>query len=204
MDKAHQKLEQFRNQYKQNQGNLSDSLNKQSTSDSNISQSTEVLEKIKELENKVNQVSHQNNELKAKNSQLVKQQQDKSKLVQTQNDEKAMGDVLSGFTQKFSKDYSFPVLNHDPIKFKIVMKPMSAFDIAQVRNDTVDLTNARFQYYDHNTGLILESISAIKNLGEKYPDWLVDVEHLTRTDIPVVIYQDYLDWMDTFRKSSQR
>lgn len=201
MDKAQEKLQQFRQKYQQQATQTNQQQPQVTNNDKQVD--ANIAEQLAELKKQVSEVKKNNDELEKANERLTKQRDEQSKNVKDSLDEQAMGDVMTGFSQKFEKDYDFPVEGQDDLKFKIVMHPMYAFDMVKIRNMTVQLTDSLFKGYDSDTAFFVESLAAIKILGDDVPTWLTDIEHLIRWDIPQTIYEDYLEWLSTFRESKK-
>lgn len=166
---------------------------------------SDVDQKLLKLEEEIKSLKKENEKLSDVNSKIRDKDLNASKKIEIQKDNKAMYDVMSGFSSFFEKDYDFKVVDGDDIKFHIKMKPLPALDtITTVQNTMVDLTNGRNQYYDASYKFLLEAVAVIKSAAVDVPSWLLDLEHLNRIDILRTVYEDYLSWWDTFRQHASR
>ncbi|MBT9670575.1 hypothetical protein GPK34_00790 [Secundilactobacillus kimchicus] len=150
-------------------------------------------------------------ELKQMVQNLSKQVQKYQKNEQQEADfkhnvesEKAVQDIINGNPENFVEDYTFNVSgSDDPVKLHVEMRALTAADIRRVENLKVEMTSGRSQYYDAEFKELVEAIATIEVTKEDVPDWVTS-DNLYRTDIPIMIYEDYTAWWNSFRNSRRR
>lgn len=174
----------------------------------NLGNDTQAIE-IQRLREQVRNLTAQNN----LNKKTVEQANAETKRLQEHinaqesvKNEKAMNDVMKGFSKDgekdfFVKDYTFPVEGEEPLKLHIKMKALSAVGMADLEQEVVDLTGGKVKFFDETYKEIAEATMVFRVAGVEVPEWLKDPDKIYRIDIPITIYNDYSVWLQSFRKS---
>jgi len=197
-------LKDFEKKFLKNKGNIQQ-LDKPKATESKVksenspeeSDMSKILGMVTEMKEKVDKVTSENSKLFEENKRLKEERDDKRQAVKTDKEIKAVTDVIQGYQQKFHKVYDFPVTDGEDIHLDITMKAPTAGSQAAITNFVVAATDG-MEWPADASKFKYEAMGALLVLGEEVPAWLSDLDTLTRTDIPVKIYSDYLAWWDKF------
>lgn len=161
----------------------------------------QIIEQLRQQLAEKDQVVNLTKEQLQKQSDKTKQLQNHIDMADGEKNEKAMNDVITGYKDTFKKHYKFNVENGEPIEMDIEMKPLSAVGVSSLQQTVADFTGGKVKFFDSDYQEISEAVNAFQVAAIECPEWLKDPDKIYRLDIPLTIYEDYIDWLQSFRRS---
>ena len=153
-----------------------------------------LQEQVRSLSDRLEQEKDAKQELadKARN-------QEKAKRYSIERD--AVNDILFGNVNRFfEKEYSVKVANSDSdYKFNIKMHAPTAIELGQISSKENEmLKQNKIKNVNSNVQSIFDAIATFSVLGDECPDWFKDPNKVIRWDILMEVYNDFLEWQNTF------
>lgn len=115
--------------------------------------------------------------------------------------QQAVEDIIKGDDNShFYKEYSFPVPDNHPIKFRIIAHAPSFIENIKIQNELNEITEGHSQQYGSYINFAT-AYAYFKVIGDDVPKWFFDTSNLYRTDILTTVFADYYDWYNSFRNN---
>lgn len=169
---------------------------------SNAQQREEIstlLAQVKAEKKKRAEAEQERNQAVKTNTRLQKQLEARDNQIQA----KAMDAIIQGDSDNFKKHYRFSIEGQADLEFDIELRPASAADLAAIDADVAQQTAGMATFLPASDIDFFTAISLFKKVGVKVPEPLKDPKQVYRLDIPLAIYADYKDWLESFRNKVQ-
>lgn len=157
----------------------------------------QIRETMKAKESQIQILQQQLNSVKAENKQM----KDHLNAEESQKAEKAVSDIIQEPVETFKKTYTFPVAKGSTKTeetFDIELKPMTVEMWSQAEAQVAQITGGTFVSLPEASATAYLAVCVFRVAGVKVPDQLLDMSKMYRLDIPIMIYNDYYDWLQSF------
>ncbi len=122
---------------------------------------------------------------------------------QSQAELDAVDAIIQDKVDTFKKHYKFSITGKPDIEFDVELRPASAEDLRQIDVDMVRQTDGMATMLPDADVQFFTALSVLKQVGVKVPEELKDPKKVYRLDIPLAVYKDYEEWLESFRQQVQ-